>query len=374
MSADQPGRTASRATTLLPGSIRVLELGESLSTAMCGLMLSKLGAQVTRILPSGTSSALDALGPFIGTGAQRRSAVAEWLHQGKTLLEVDLAERETLEAHVRGADVVLVAGMTAEWAAAGLPVEDVRAMAPTAVIGQITQWGDGGPHAHLHGGELQLQAMGGFMNLIGVMDREPVRLGGYPMQGIAALLALDGVMIGLFRRQSTGEGAHFHTSEFEAVAHAEWKIATSVQAGRQKELRGQDGGGPVVVRCRDGHFALFFVPKNWDDVKTIIDDRRLDEERFSTPTDRARNRAELKTIIEETTRSLSKEDLYYRAQALNVPAGHVATVSDLLSSPQYTARDFFQAVEVPGVGHGYLPEAPWQVLLIDDVDAQGSAG
>jgi CoA:oxalate CoA-transferase len=364
---------SARVTGLLPTSFSVVELGESLSTAICGRLLSRLGAQVTRVMPTGATSPLDALPPFIGEGTQQRSAVAESLHQDKRLFEIALPDREAIAEHLRGADVVLIAGTSAGWAAEGLRVEDVHALAPTAVVGQITRWGDGGDHADLHGGELQLQAMSGFMNLIGVMDREPLRLGGYPMQSIAALLALDGVMIGLFRRQATGEGARFTTSEFEAAAHAEWKIATFAQAGMRKELRGNDGGGPMVVRCLDGHFALFFVPHNWDAVKRVIGDSRLDDARFATPADRLQHKAELLVLVEETTSLLSKTDLYRRAQGAGIPAGHVATMSDLLSSEQYHAREFFEPVRIAEVGVGVLPSAPWQVHGVEDLDQRGGA-
>jgi len=356
----QPGRQ----TAMLPATTNVLELGESVATATAGRYLERLGARVTRVLPVGVRSELSDLGPMIG-GGDVRSAVGEWLHHGKVLTELDLNRvegRARLDELLSESDVVLLAGTSAEWEALGVTVAHMREVASQAVIGHVTHWGDSGAYSNLRGSELLVQAAGGLMNLIGVFDREPVRLGGRAMQATAGLLALDGVMIGLFRRQNTGEGAYFTTSEFEAVAHVEWKIASQVQAGRRRELRGQDGGGPVVVRTRDGHFALFFTPRHWDQVKELILDPRLNDAKFSDPPARAQHQDELVAIVEETTRNLSKRDLYHRAQALGIPAGHVATMTDLLVSPQAAARDFFQPVEIEGVGAGQIPDAPWQVF------------
>ncbi|MHA7274381.1 CoA transferase [Arthrobacter sp. TMT4-20] len=355
-----------RQTALLPNTLKVVELGETVATALCGRFLLKLGAEVTRVLPTDTSSGIIGLGPTAGVG--ERPAITEWLNPGKVLTELDFADthdRQRLEQVLREADVVLVAGTSRQWDQIGLSIDEIDELAHHAVIGRITPWGDSGPYSELLGGELQYQAVSGFMRLMGESDQEPVRLGGYPMQAIAGLLALDGVMIGLFARESTGEGSRFSTSEFEASAHAEWKIATTVQAGFPKEVRGEDKGS-VVVRCRDGHFALFYIPSNWDAVKAVIGDPRLDDESFATPRSRELNRIRLIEVIEETTISMSKIDLYYATQRHNIPAGYVATMTDLLSSPQYISRNFFERVDGDDARPGVIPNVPWQVFTSDD--------
>ncbi|MET0887708.1 MAG: CoA transferase, partial [Mycetocola sp.] len=334
-----------------------MEVGESLSTAVAGRLLLKMGANVTRILPAGTVSPVDSTPPFLGTGRETRSALSVWLHEGKTLWEPDLsdpADRDEVLDALRSADVILIWGTTDEWASHGLPLAAVAEAAPTAVIGHVTAWGDDGPYSEFRQGELTLQATSGFLNLLGVMHREPVRLAGHPIQSVAGMLVLDGVLLGLFRRQSTGQGAQFATSEFESAAHLEWKVATFVQSQKRKELRGEDGGGPCVVRCRDGHFAMFFMPRHWEDLKTIIGDPRLDEDRFATTEAREAHLEEFVAVVEQTTLLMSKKDLYYRAQAKNIPAGYVATVTDLRTSSQYRARELFEPVTVEGVGNGEL--------------------
>jgi crotonobetainyl-CoA:carnitine CoA-transferase CaiB-like acyl-CoA transferase len=368
--AGAPDR-APRNSTLLPENLRVLELGEAVSTALCGRLLSKLGAQVTQVAVAGSPHVLDESGPFVGDRAHRVSALGVWLRDGKARVEVDPEDptaRGHLDELVRSADVVLLAGTAAEWSARGFSAERLEDLAPTAIIGRISPWGESEEAAGLPSNELALQAASGFMRLIGDLEHEPVRLAGHPLQSIAALLALDGVMIGLFARERTGQGARFTTSEFEAAVHAEWKIATFAQAGLHRELRGEDNGA-LVLRCRDGHFAAFYVPRDWGVMKEIIGDSRLDDEVFDTPQGRIQNQERLVALIEETTRTMSKKDLYHATQARGIPAGYVATVTDLFESPQYAARRFFEPVEVPGVGDGLLPDASWQVFGPEDAVA-----
>jgi crotonobetainyl-CoA:carnitine CoA-transferase CaiB-like acyl-CoA transferase len=357
--------TTFRRTALLPADLRVVELGESIATAVCGRFLERLGLSVTRVLPAGETGVLDLLSPRIGEGADERSAISEWLRHGKTLAELDVDSNDgkaRLDALIADADVVLVTGTTAQWSERGISLAHVRHLAASAVLGHVTPWGDTGPYSHLRGGELVAQAAGGLLNLLGRADREPVRLGGHPMQSVTGLLALDGVLIGLFRKQSTGEGSSFAISEFEATAHLEWKIASSHQAGRPRERRGDEGGGPLVADTKDGHFGLFFTPPNWPAVKELIGDPRLEDERFADTRGRATHQQELARIVNETTRSQSKTDLYHRAQARGIPAGHVATMTDLLDSAQYRSREAFQQIEIDGIGVGRIPDAPWQVL------------
>jgi crotonobetainyl-CoA:carnitine CoA-transferase CaiB-like acyl-CoA transferase len=367
---DASNRTPRR-TALLPDTLRVVELGESVSTAISGRFLSKLGAQVAQVSVEAERSPLDETGPFVGDDSRPISTLGVWLRDGKERVVVDLestSDRASLEERLRCADVILVAGAAADWAARGLRTERIEELAPTAVIGRISPWGENKEVAGFPSSELALQATSGFMRLIGDMDHEPVRLGGHPLQSIAALLALDGVMIGLFARERTGRGSRFTTSEYEAAAHAEWKIATFVQAGLRRERRGEDNGA-LVLRCRDGHFAAFYVPRDWGVMKEIIGDSRLEDAAFETPQGRIRNQARLVALIEETTRTMSKKELYHATQARGIPAGYVATITDLLDSPQYVSRRFFEPVEVPGAGKGLLPDAPWQVFGPEDAVA-----
>jgi crotonobetainyl-CoA:carnitine CoA-transferase CaiB-like acyl-CoA transferase len=368
--------SAARTTGLLPASTRVVELGEAFSTALAGRFLERMGAHVTRVTPVGEESSLDALGPWLGAEGDGPSATAVWLRQGKESVELELRTpegRRHLERVLTDADVVLIAGTTQRWSEQGLDLDDVRRQAGNAVIGHVTAWGDDGSRVDLRSNELMLQAAGGFMNLVGSPARGPVRLGGQPLQAAAGLLVLDGVTIGLFHRQSTGRIVSFETSEFESVAHLEWKIASVYQTGRPVDRRGDEGGGPMVVPTRDGHFGLLFTPSDWDAVKDMLGDPRLDDPRFATPRSRALHEAELREVIEPITRPMSKKDLYTQAQARRIPAGYVATMSDLLESPQYLSRAFFQEVEVPGVGVGRIPDAPWTIRTVDDLNEKDVA-
>lgn len=365
-----PSPESARRTALLPPGLRVVEIGESVGSAVCSMLLHRLGASVTVVVPHDVNSDLDSDGPSVGEGSARQTTLSVWLRVGKELVRPDLRSddgRAHLDDLISRADVVLISGTTAEWMNRGVDLGGLLDGVTGAVVGHLTPWGDAGPYADLPARELLSQAAGGLLNLIGEGEREPVRLGGHPIQSTAGLLALDGVMIGLFHRKSTGEGPRFSVSDLETAAHLEWKITSAVQNGYPKERRGDEGGGPVVIRTQDGHFGLFFQPANWEGVKAIFNDPRLEDPRFADASGRAEHKGEFRAIVQDVARKMSKHDLYHGFQALGIPAGYVATIDDLREDPQYVARDFFTPVEVEGVGEGVLPEVPWQVLGSEDL-------
>lgn len=354
-----------RSTRLLPAAMTVVEVGDSIAASMCGRFLHQLGARVIKVEPP-TGSPLRSHPPFLAAGATEKSAMFEWLNAGKEFASADVttaAGREAVEALVRtGVDVILLSGRLEEWEGIGLQPSAWSALAPNrVVVGRVTMFGDLGPYADMTGGDLQAQALGGLTTLIGFAHREPLRLGGSQAQCATGMALLTGVLIGLYGGATSGRDTFFATSVLETVAHLEWKSASIAQSGGTAGVRGSDGG-PVIVRCRDGFFAFFFRPVDWAKVKGLIQDPRLDGVDFATHAKRVENQRQLIAVLEDTTRETAKRDLYQRAQEAGLPAGYMATMEDLIESPQYRARDFFDEVDIEGCGRGLLPGAPWQVM------------
>ncbi|MWA04851.1 hypothetical protein F8568_031670 [Actinomadura sp. LD22] len=345
---------------LLEPSIRVVELGESLAGSYCGRLLQQLGAGVTAVEPT-RRSRLRSMPPRLpGSDV---SATYTALTEGKRIVRADFdqpAGRASIEELLAGADVVIMSGTLREWEERALSPADVRRLAPTAVVGRVTTFGDVGPYAQWAGGELQAQALGGLMNMIGEPDAEPIRIGGYPAQYSTGLALLAGISLGLFRKDNAGRGSSFSTSVIETVAHMEWKTAQTYAQEGKIAVRGWRQDPPLILPCRDGFFAFFYLPHDWDVVRKVVQDPRLDDERFSTQPLRQENRDELVAVLTEFTLRHNKVDLYHLTQAHRMTTGYVASISDLFADRQYLSRGFFDDVETPGFGPAKLPGAPWR--------------
>jgi crotonobetainyl-CoA:carnitine CoA-transferase CaiB-like acyl-CoA transferase len=350
-------------TELFVSPIRVIELGDSTSASAAGMFLRQLGAQVTKVEPP-AGSPLKRVAPVLGS--DEVSAVYTYLNRGKKILTADLETEEgrgVVEKLLATAcDVVLMSGTRSEWAAIGLPTDRVQSLAPRAVVGRISRYGDDGPHRDLLGDELQFQALGGLMYVIGIEGREPLRMGGNVVQYAAGAALFTGALLGLYNREATGSGSVFVTSVFELVPYLEWKNALSYQADGLVARRGDEGMAPVILPCKDGFSAFYCRPIDWANIKKLLEDPRLDAAEFATEPLRQQHRSELTAILAENTSRLEKRDLYHRAQRIGLPIGYVATMGDLLESDQYLARAWLEEIDLGELGRGVVPGKPFRVI------------
>jgi crotonobetainyl-CoA:carnitine CoA-transferase CaiB-like acyl-CoA transferase len=359
--------------TLFEAPVTVVEMGDSLAGAFCGRLLGQLGARVVKVEPPGGSPLreLPPLLPETVPGGGPRSAHYLAVNAGKEVVTADLHRgegRDLVESVLAAGGLGIMSGSLAQWAGHDLDPRQLVARYPSAIIGRVTLFGEDGPYANLVGGELQAQALGGLMNIVGDPSGEPLRIGGFPAQHSAGLALLSGFALALYRRGATGQGGSFATSVIETVANIEWKGGLSYQENGRIVVRGTDGD-PAIVRTSDGFFAFFYLPADWPKVLALLGDPRLEAEDFATFQARDRNRAALLAIINESTSTMTKLDLYHRCQAQGLPAGYMATMSDLLAADQCRARGFFTEIDVNGRA-GLLPGAPWRLA---GEPAQGGA-
>jgi crotonobetainyl-CoA:carnitine CoA-transferase CaiB-like acyl-CoA transferase len=256
------------------------------------------------------------------------------------------------------ADVVLDGLGRGELDGLGLAYADLAAQAPGLVLTAITSFGDDGPYCDYLDGELVLMALGGLLNMVGEPELEPLRLGGYQAQYVTGLSALTGTLAALFARDFSGLGQRVEVSAHESVAFVEWKSGIYYQSNGQVRRRGGREAQWVVLRCRDGFVAFVYQDEDWPGVIELIQDPRLEEPRFALHAERLAAREELRAIFEQWTLHRQKTEVYHAAQAHGIPVGMVADVADLVASPQYAARDFFQTIDHPATGAVAYPGLP----------------
>lgn len=293
----------------------VVETDALVSLAACGKVLAALGATVY---------VRDAGERFAGEPALRA-----YLDDGK---------REVLsDQDIDRVDILLT---TAD--RAGLhPARD-----PRQIRVVFSDFGGVGPRGDWVGSDLVAQAAGGLLQLIGEAGKAPVRLGGNQLDHTVGLAAFSASMVALHARERTGRGQQVDVSRLETTAFIEWKGGTYAQAGAALE-RGESSG-PVVVRCSDGAFGLFYRPSDWAAIVDVLDADSLRDERFATQQGRIDRLEELTAAISAVTVSLTRQELYERLQARGVPAGPVLDARDLLASPQYQDRAYLVPLEVDG--------------------------
>jgi crotonobetainyl-CoA:carnitine CoA-transferase CaiB-like acyl-CoA transferase len=340
-----------------------VELGDSVTTSICGKFLHELGATVIKLEPPGGSPLRCAPPVLTHADGATLSTLFAYLNAGKKSVTADLGTppgRELAQALIASAaDVILLWGTEKEWSARGLAPSALATLAPQGVVARASMFGDDGPYQAFRGGELQVEALGGLANVIGRPDAEPIRLGGRQAQYAAGLALLTGVSLALYRRVIHGVGSVLATSVLETVSYLEWKSASHYQDDGVFITRGTERG-PMILPCADGYFGFYYRAKDWPAILQIFDDPRLRADRFRTQKSRDANRASLIGILTEHTSRWRKRDLYHQAQQRGVAMGYTATMGDLLKSEQYAAREFLRHLDLGEFGTGTVPGTPWR--------------
>jgi crotonobetainyl-CoA:carnitine CoA-transferase CaiB-like acyl-CoA transferase len=346
---------------LLPlAGVRVVELGGGIAGAFCGKLLAGFGAEVVKVEPP-AGDGLRRLGPFAHDRLDVEGSLPFlYLNTGKQSVTLDTASatgRQLLRRLAETADVVL---QTIEPGQSSATYLDPAARPTGLVVTSIEEFGEG-PYGDYLGGELIVLALGGLLNMVGEPDREPVRLGGYQAHCSGGLAAFTGTLAALYQRDVSGVGQQVEISVLETVAFVEWKSSIYYQANGKLRVRGGRDAQWQVIRCRDGYIAFVYQDGNWSGVKRLIGDARLDDDRFASRQGRVAHREELRQIFEAYTLSRDKLDIYHSAQAYGIPLGLVADVPDIVASPQYAERAYFDTIDHPSTGPVAYPGIPCTV-------------
>lgn len=357
------------------GHYRVLDLSDERGQ-LCGQLLAHLGAEVILIEPPGGSSARR-VGPFLD-GADPDDAEASlsfWSqNRGKRSVVLDLDDdhdRDRLRALVAGADVLVESFDPGRRAAWGLSPHELAAINPALIDVSITPFGSDGPKATWKATDLTLAAAGGQMSLTGDDDRPPLRVSVPQSYAHAAAEAAGAALVALYERQHhSGTGQHVDVSAQHSVLQAAqtMMLAGPIGANLLTRVAGGVKAGPIHVQlmwpCADGFvsvtllFGAAIAPFTenlvaWARAEGFIDDVVAAEDwvnftakLFTTPDGLGIYEA-LKAQIGRFLLTKTKQELLDAAFSRRLLIAPVATTADVLASPQFEARQFWQDVVHP---------------------------
>lgn len=358
---DRPA-TDGAGTAPPPVMPRALEVGHAVRTAYCGYLLARLGSTVTKLVSQARYSVA---GAPDSPPARREDAAAVFLDRGKAVRVTVPGSKNGAEARGRllaNSDVLLLADRDDAERWFGHSREKLEAENPRLIVATASNLGERGDYARMIGGEQQALALSGLLSMIGEKGRPPLALGGPQAEHAAAAALFSGIMLALYAREDddSESTASVSTSTVRAAAYLDWKSHIHyVDDGRILQ-RGSDAG-PVVLRCADGSVGFYYRDEDWPKVKRLVDDQRLDGERFCSQRSRDLHRAEFVALLEEFSRSLTREELYHHSQALGIPAGPVLSITELPADRQLAAREFLLTESHPRLGQILHPRAPWTV-------------
>jgi crotonobetainyl-CoA:carnitine CoA-transferase CaiB-like acyl-CoA transferase len=334
--------------------IRVLDISQFLPGPHFTMMMGDHGAEVIRIEPPSGE-------PTRAIGA-RQGGASVWFrntHRGKKSVVLDLKRPQGVAAFLSlaaTADVVVESFRPGVVSRLGIGYDDVRAVNPGVVYVSIAAFGQTGPMAQRPAHDVSIQAETGLVSLGRGSDGRPV-LPNMPSADMASsLMAMNGVLMALLRRGTTGLGDYIDISMQDSLVSWLVNVVGPVFADdRDLVLETERGfGGNAfynVYKCSDGQFITLGGSeiKFASNLLTALGRPDLIELCKLPP---GPGQAPVRQFLSQTFESKPLSHWTAFLAPLDVCWAPVRTLREALASEQVRSRGMRQEVEQRGFGGG----------------------
>ncbi|MES2185650.1 MAG: CoA transferase [Pseudomonadota bacterium] len=343
------------ATENLPlAGVRVVEFCSVAAGPFCGMLLADMGAEVMKIEAPGG----DALRswPPISAGFSENFAS---LNRNKRSALLDLknpADLAVARAACAVADVVVENNRPGVMDRLGLGYAQLAALNPRLVYGSISAYGQSGPRAKEGGFDLTIQAAGGVMSVTGDSDA-PVKCG-VPVSDFASgLYGAFAIASALVQARARGRGAHIDVPMFGCTL-AIGALQTSEYFGTGRSPGKLGSAHPrnapyQAFQAADGYFAIAAGNDGlWRAVADAVGLPELaQDDRFLSPTLRARNQGALKDILELKFTQQPVDHWIGVFNQAGVPHSRINDYAQALADPQVEHMGWVREIDLPGGTH-----------------------
>ena len=342
--------------------VKVLELGTLIAGPFCARMLAEFGAEVIKIEAPDNGDPLRQWrvlkdGTSLWWAVQARNKKSLTLNL-KNPRAQQIAKRLALEA-----DIIVEnyrPGVLEKWQ---LGYADLCAINPATIMVRISGYGQTGPMKDLPGFGAIGESMGGLRYVSGHADRPPVRVGISIGDSVAALHGVIGALMALRHRDVSGgrwnglHGAQRVSGQGQMVDVALYESVFNLMESLVPEF---DHAG--VVRERSGGALPGIVPSNTyisgDGDSIVIAGngdaifhrlmRAIGREDLANDPQLVRNdgrvarTAEIDAAIQDWCATQTIASALAILRAAEVPVGKIYSVRDIMSDPQFLARQMFE--------------------------------
>ncbi|KWT98746.1 MULTISPECIES: CoA transferase [unclassified Variovorax] len=332
--------------------VRVIEVCNVAAGPYCGMLLADMGADVVKVENPDGGDTLRSWPP-INEGFSENFASLNRNKRSVTLNLKEPADVMLLRRLAQDAQVLIENNRPGVMERLGVGYESLSALNPALVYCSISAYGQSGPRSQEGGFDLTIQAMSGIMSVTGEPDRPPVKCGVPLADFSAGLYAAFGIVSALRHAEATGEGTHLDVPMLGAtLGIAALQTSEYFGSGRDPVQLGSahPRNAPYrVFHCKDGYFGMAAGNNAlWKSVCDVIGrEDLLADERFGSPTLRARHQDVLLVILEDEFASADTATWLARFRDAGVPCAPINRYSQVLADPQVEHMDWVQPLELP---------------------------
>lgn len=334
--------------------VRVLELGSLIAGPFCTRILAEFGARVIKVeSPDGGDPLRKWRKLYQGTSLwwfiqsrNKESLTLNLKHpEGKAILQRLLAETDILVENFRPGVLEKL----------GFGWEEIHALNPALVMVRLSGFGQTGPMQDQPGFGAVGESMGGLRYITGFADRPPVRTGISIGDSIAALWAAIGALMALRHREvQGGQGQVVDVALYEAVfAMMESMLPEFDVFGFVRERTGNIMPGITPSNthtARDGRHIT--IGANGDAIfkrlmQAIGRPDLADDPGLADNAGRDARRDEIYGVIDAWVAEHDGAQVLTVLEAAEVPASNVYSIADMVTDPQFLAREMIQSATLP---------------------------
>lgn len=348
--------------------VRVLDLSRVFAGPLCGQVLADFGAEVIKVEHPGRGDDTRDWGMRIG---QTETTYYNSMNRNKRSITLDLQTPEGVQLVydlLPQCDVVIHNFKHGGADKLGVGYEQLKAIKPDLIYCSVAGYNSSTPEAKRPGYDLVIQAESGLMAINGEASTPPLKFGVAVVDLMTGMYAAQAVLAALFRRSRTGRGRQIELSLYDCGLGINGYYALDAMLlGHDTQRYGnahpsivpygmfEAADGPLIIAVgNNSQFDKF--------CRQVIGRPDIVEDpRFATNVERARNRTELLPLMMKIIGSLERNVLLERMAACGIPSGQVAGLYEALTSERTRQAGVFQQMPHPVAGQTWVFAPPYRL-------------
>jgi crotonobetainyl-CoA:carnitine CoA-transferase CaiB-like acyl-CoA transferase len=355
--------------------LRVVELARILAGPWAGQMLADLGADVIKVERKGVGDDTRGWGPPFVEGADGKHIGSAYFHsanRGKRSIETDF-ESEDGKRIVRKlaarSDILIENFKVGGLAKFGLDYKSLAPENPRLIYCSVTGFGQDGPYAKRAGYDLMAQGMGGLMDLTGMADGAPTRVGVAISDIFTGCYSVIGILAAVAQREKTGKGCYVDTALVDSTVGVLANQALNYLVSNEVPKRIGNSHPNIVpyqeFPVADGHIIIATGNDNqFVKLCHVLGAPGLaTDPAYKDNIGRLKLRHELVPKLYALSSKMTRKDLLDKLEAQGVPAGPINNLEQVFNDAQVKFRGMKLDLPSAAAKSGTIPGVRTPIVM-----------
>ncbi len=331
--------------------ITVVTLEQAIAVPFATRQLADLGARVIKVERPVTGD----FARNYDTTVNGLSSHFVWCNRSKESIVLDLKnerDQEVFERLLEIADVFIQNLAPGALERMGYAQKKLIQKHPKLIICSLSGYGSGGLYQNKKAYDLLIQCESGLVSITGSEDT-PSKAGISIADIAGGMYVYSGILTALLNREKSGKGTILEVSMLEALG--EWMgypMYYAAYGGKDPERTGASHStiypyGPFT--CKEGKKVFLGIQneREWASFceHVLKKPSFVTDARFMNNTNRSKNRAELKEIIENHFKEMSIHEVISKLEKAKIANARLNTLKDFFEHPQLEARERWRTVK-----------------------------